>query len=71
MVHMLYVKHADIFPILFCFQVTSLDVAQGGLGLSCEESSSTIKVWETANATVRVRSCIVIASKSMDSWVWS
>ena len=51
---------------MFCFQVTSLDVAQGGLGLSCEESSSTIKVWETANAAVRVRSCIVIASMGME-----
>lgn len=36
------------------FQVMCLDVADGGLGLSCTESSSTIKIWESANGTVRV-----------------
>ncbi|XP_067946337.1 proteasomal ATPase-associated factor 1-like [Watersipora subatra] len=34
-------------------KVTCLDISEGGLGLSCAENSSIVKVWETQSGTVR------------------
>ena len=41
-----------VFVLLF-FQIYSMDVTSGGLAVS-SDSEGKLKIWETANGTVRV-----------------